>query len=458
MASKIPKDYTYNGLTYKEWVEEGRALVVKQGNLTGWSNKYWVRPDGTQVELYSQKRPSTPQSVLEKGGHYDVRKTSVRENFKKTRKVNEGAWREALRKSVQKMGLGDRYEEFVKEIETGLRQWKKDIAAWNRKLPGGADDPLAVTRGHIKALANGGMDLPENIIREFKYAVDGVRGNLSRIASEDSPLIARMMAGAPDNTDEWVIKRMLAESEGGDITRNQSHELREAILAAGDDTELIDDLIAKADIETRPIKPNSTLRIGKQMLKGAGLAALPSAFDLITPNSASSATEKLMGGKQDTSWGTIGGEFLEEAKNNYVQGLPFAAGAGLISAAGGGAALTAAAWPSLLIGGVDATLALSVAIGTGFTRGAELDNSIPSGRIYNPDRTWQGETFLQKPEIQVINQQHRDFAREMEAKTSQTAATKLGNAVEKVLTNPLNEVKYVYNSLSDWLQNLGKIE
>jgi len=281
MASKIPKDYTYNGLTYKEWVEEGRALVVKQGNLTGWSNKYWVRPDGTQVELYSQKRPSTPQSVLEKGGHYGARKTSVRENFQKTRKVNEGAWREALWKSVQKWDLGDRYEEFVKEIETGLRQWKKDIAAWNRKLPGGADDPLAVTRGHIKALANGGMDLPENIIREFKYAVDGVRGNLSRIASEDSPLIARMMAGAPDNTDEWVIKRMLAESEGGDITRNQSHELREAILAAGDDTELIDDLIAKADIETRPIKPKinvgDTLRntLSIRNLKNVAASAIP---------------------------------------------------------------------------------------------------------------------------------------------------------------------------------------
>ena len=281
MASKIPKDYTYNGLTYKEWVEEGRALVVKQGNLTGWSNKYWVRPDGTQVELFSKKRPSTPQSVLEKGGHYDVRKTSIRENFQKTRKVNQGAWREELWKSVQKWNLGDRYEEFVKEIETGLRQWKKDIATWNRKLPGGADDPLAVTRGHIKALANGGMDLPENIIREFKYTVDGVRGNLSRIASEDSPLIARMMAGAPDNTDEWVIKRMLAESEGGDITRNQSHELREAILAAGDDTELIDDLIAKADIKTRPIKPNNLLKIARNVPRipkwariGGGLTAL----------------------------------------------------------------------------------------------------------------------------------------------------------------------------------------
>jgi hypothetical protein len=329
MASKIPKDYTYNGLTYKEWVEEGRALVVKQGNLTGWSNKYWVRPDGTQVELYSQKRPSTPQSVLEKGGHYGARKTSVRENFQKTRKVNEGAWREALRKSVQKMGLGDRYEEFVKEIETGLRQWKKDIAAWNRKLPGGADDPLAVTRGHIKALANGGMDLPENIIREFKYAVDGVRGNLSRIASEDSPLIARMMAGAPDNTDEWVIKRMLAESEGGDITRNQSHELREAILAAGDDTELIDDLIAKADIETRPIKPkinvgdtlSNTLSI--RNLKNVAASAIP---DPITDGLFSVALPALAlaskGEMEEIPW-VVGRNLAEDA--GWAAGLNLAA-------------------------------------------------------------------------------------------------------------------------------------
>jgi len=205
---------------------------------------------------------------------------------------------------------------------------------------------------------------------------------------------------------------------------------------------------------------NSILQIGKQMLKPKNLIrggltiGAPSVFDLVTPDSAAAATEKLMGGKPDTSWRTIGGEFLEEAKDNYVQGLPFAVGAGLLSAAGGGAALSAAAPAGLLIGGGAASLALSDAIGTGFTRGAELDNSIPSGRIYNPDRTWQGEAFLQKPEIQVVNQQHRDFAQQMRPKTSQTAATKLGDAVEKWATNPINELKYIKNQALDWLTNL----
>ena len=209
-----------------------------------------------------------------------------------------------------------------------------------------------------------------------------------------------------------------------------------------------------ADVATET-STSSLLKIlrPKNLIKGVGLAALPSAFDLITPNSASSATEKLMGGKPGTSWGTIGGEFLEEAKNNYVQGLPFAAGASLLSAAGGGAALSAVAWPSLLIGGGAGTLALADAVATGFTRGAELDNSIPSGRVYNPDRTARGEIFLQEPEIQVVNQQHRDFARKMEAKTSQTAATKLGNAVEKWATNPLNEIKYGYQQLLNFTKH-----
>ncbi len=59
---------------------------------------------------------------------------------------------------------------------------------------------------------------------------------------------------------------------------------------------------------------------------------------------------------------------------------------------------------------------------------------------------------------QIINQQHREFALAMEPKTSQTMATKLGDAVEKWATNPANEVKYVYNNLSNWLQNLGNIQ
>ena len=433
MASKIPKDYTYNGLTYKEWVEEGRALVVKQGNLTGWSNKYWVRPDGTQVELYSQKRPSTPQSVLEKGGHYGARKTSVRENFQKTRKVNEGAWREALRKSVQKMGLGDRYEEFVKEIETGLRQWKKDIAAWNRKLPGGADDPLAVTRGHIKALANGGMDLPENIIREFKYAVDGVRGNLSRIASEDSPLIARMMAGAPDNTDEWVIKRMLAESEGGDITRNQSHELREAILAAGDDTELIDDLIAKADIETRPIKPNNLMKIARnapRIPKWARVGGALTALGIIGDSAQAAQTAEEI---QQQGFG--GRQFIDSAS---------------VSTGVGSLAFPPLAIPATVFGLTGAAM-----------KRREDQEALLQEQLNNPNKwMWNKENTQLVPIPQSGgNFSHSDENPVIISKTEPPPSTAdiIGDTIHAWAKDPLNEINYIKNQAQEsfnWLTNL----
>lgn len=256
-------------MTREEWIKEGRAWYTKHKSLRGWPNRNWFDPESGEGWMLTSKTRKDEVKPAD-GSSYTPKRLAAQEKQVSNRKTREGAWKEELWKSVQKAGLEDRYEEFVKEIEAGLLQWKKDIAALNRKLPGGANDPLAVTRGHIKALANGGMDLPENIIREFKYEVDGVRGNLSRIASEDSPLVARMMAGAPENTDEWVIKRMLAE-DGVDITRNQSHELREAILAAGDDTELIDDLIAKSDqSKIKPI-PELPGNVGKNVRTGLSI-------------------------------------------------------------------------------------------------------------------------------------------------------------------------------------------
>ena len=170
-----------------------------------------------------------------------------------------------------------------------------------------------------------------------------------------------------------------------------------------------------------------------------------------------------MGGKPGTSWGTIGGEFLEEAKNNYVQGLPFAAGAGLINAAGGGAALSAAAWPSLLIGGGAATLALSDAIGTGFFRGAGLTNSIyKDGTVYNKDRTWQGDTFYKLPEIAEINRQRLETIKtgklkaEADDPLSRTISSGVDAAV-KWTTDPGNEINYIKNQAQEsfnWLKGL----
>ena len=58
---------------------------------------------------------------------------------------------------------------------------------------------------------------------------------------------------------------------------------------------------------------------------------------------------------------------------------------------------------------------------------------------------------------QIINQQHRDFAQQMRPKTSQTAATKLGNAVEKWVTDPGNEIEYIGKQAQEnlnWLKNL----
>ena len=90
MASKIPTDYKHNNLNYQQWQAEGRAWYVKNGKMDGWPNRFWVRPDGEEIELYSTKRGSgpkkTPDDVLATGGHMKPRKTSVRTNFVSNRK------------------------------------------------------------------------------------------------------------------------------------------------------------------------------------------------------------------------------------------------------------------------------------------------------------------------------------------------------------------------------------
>ena len=48
-----------------------------------------------------------------------------------------------------------------------------------------------------------------------------------------------------------------------------------------------------------------------------------------------------------------------------------------------------------------------------------------------------------------VLEDQRKFAQQMEPKTSQTAATQLGNTVEKLVTNPLNEIKWGYKQLLD---------
>ena len=53
-----------------------------------------------------------------------------------------------------------------------------------------------------------------------------------------------------------------------------------------------------------------------------------------------------------------------------------------------------------------------------------------------------------------VLEDQRKFAQQMAPKTSQTAATKLGDAVEKWVTDPGNELEYLKNQAVDWWKNL----
>ena len=201
------------------------------------------------------------------------------------------------------------------------------------------------------------------------------------------------------------------------------------------------------------INPKNAAKLGASILA-------PSVFDLVAPNTISAATEKAMGGNQNTPWGTIGQNFVGEVKDNYVQGLPFAIGAGLLGAAGKGAVLSAAAPVGLAIGGTAAALTTADAVTTGVFRGAGLTNSIyEDGRIYNEDRTWHGDTFYQEPEIAELNRQHKEARESGRIKAegddplSRTISSGVDAAV-KWTTDPGNEIEYIKNQTIEWWKNL----
>jgi len=197
------------------------------------------------------------------------------------------------------------------------------------------------------------------------------------------------------------------------------------------------------------INPKNAAKLGATIFT-------PSVFDLIAPNTISAATEKAMGGNPDTPWGTVGEQFAEEVKNNYIQGLPFALGAGLLSAAGKGAALAKLGPAGLVVGGTVGGLTAGDAVATGFTRGAGLDNSIyEDGRIYNEDNSWKGETFLQKPEVEELNRQRLAAigGTSGDDPISRTISSGVDAAV-KWTTDPGNEIEYYKNQAIKWWQTL----
>jgi hypothetical protein len=141
--------YRYNGLTQKEWVAQGRAHIVKTGSKRGWENSTFIREDGEEIELYSKKRPTTPQSVLDVGGHYDARKVSTRNNF-----VNNRSEREKVPEKLRSDFSSDaEYEAYKKYVREGV---KSNIDLTNAQSVDGKE----FDHGHVKALGAGGSNDP----------------------------------------------------------------------------------------------------------------------------------------------------------------------------------------------------------------------------------------------------------------------------------------------------------
>ena len=141
--------YRYNGLTQKEWVAEGRAHIVKTGSKKGWKNSIFIREDGEPIELYSKKRPTTPQSVIDVGGHYDARKVSTRNNFVNNRSAREKV-PEKLRSDFSSDAEFKAYQKYVRE---GVKS-NTDLS--NAQSVDGKE----FDHGHVKSLGAGGSNDP----------------------------------------------------------------------------------------------------------------------------------------------------------------------------------------------------------------------------------------------------------------------------------------------------------
>ena len=191
MASKIPADYKHNGLNYQQWQAEGRAWYVKNGKMDGWPNRFWIRPDGEQIELYSTKRGSgpkkTPDDVLAIGGHMKPRKTSIRTNFVSNRKDLEEV-PERLRERFDSDEAFEEYKKYVKRGNTANQKLSSQASQSGTKF----------NKGHVVAVGAGGSHDP------MAQRLESETGNKSSQNVGEIPPDRLAATGTPRNWDEAV--------------------------------------------------------------------------------------------------------------------------------------------------------------------------------------------------------------------------------------------------------------
>lgn len=189
--NSISPDYEFNGLNYQNWQAEGRAWFVKHGKMDGWPNRFWTRPDGEQIELYSTKRgpgpKRTPDEVVARGGHMKPRKTSVRTAFVGNRRSREQV-PESLSSRFESPEAFEEYKTYVK------RGNNKNQALASRASENGPK----FNKGHIAAVGAGGSHDP------MAQRLEAETGNKSSQNVAEIPKDRLKATGTPSSWDEAV--------------------------------------------------------------------------------------------------------------------------------------------------------------------------------------------------------------------------------------------------------------
>ena len=146
---KTDGPYRYNGLTYEEWIQEGRDYVKKHGSKKGWKNNKWIRPDGEELELYSTKSKKTTKAQLANAEHMKPRKTSISKAFQAARKEREKV-PERLR---SRFSSDAEFQKFKDYVEEGVSQ---NIDLTRAQSVDGKE----FDHGHLKALGVDGSNDP----------------------------------------------------------------------------------------------------------------------------------------------------------------------------------------------------------------------------------------------------------------------------------------------------------
>lgn len=141
--------YRYNGLTYEEWIQEGRDYVKKHGSKKGWKNNKWIRPDGEELELYSTKSKKTTKAQLANAEHMKPRKTSISKAFQAARKEREKV-PERLR---SRFSSDAEFQKFKDYVDEGVSQ---NIDLTRAQSVEGKE----FDHGHLKALGADGSNDP----------------------------------------------------------------------------------------------------------------------------------------------------------------------------------------------------------------------------------------------------------------------------------------------------------